>query len=206
MSPIASLLLLLPVLASAGPLLTRQAGQVATILSVTSDGPACPPGSLSTAISSDGTKVTAIFDKFRTEYQSTTGVAPEKRDLFCNIQWTLKFPIGCTRANFVTQTRGYPLITEGGVTGNYFPSYGLSPGNFPQGNSLPPTTFDTTVGDASWLREESPSADVQIRNENERNVRFEARTRLSIQPVSDKLAGVVYVDSIDLTIANQRAC
>jgi hypothetical protein len=198
-------LLLLPVLASAGPLVARQAGSVATVISATTEGPACPPGSSLVTIGPDSKNVTVTFSKFRTQYDAGTGQPPEERDLFCNIHWILKFPVGCTSATLLTQTRGKPQIEQGGVTGNYFPTYVLSPGNLAGVNNQE-TKFDSRDPFPDFTREESPTATVRINTANEQLVKFDARTRLSIQPISQTLVGVVTIDSVDLAIANQRAC
>ena len=194
---------LLPVLALASSLLPVRQAPRATITSLTSEGPACPPSSIGTTISTDGTVANVIFSTFRADYEA--GVTPPgERDLDCRVIFKLNLPIGCT--SFVPSTRyhGFVGITQGGVTGDVEPSYVLSPGQL-TGVNTSPTRFDSaSVKD--FIREDAPTAKVTIRNANEQTVTFESRTRMRVITNSDQVQGAVWMDALDINLKNQLSC
>jgi len=193
----------LPALTVASSVISARQAPLATITSVTSEGPACPPGSMSSQISDDGSKVTVIFSAFRADFQ--LGVTPPgERDLDCDVVFHLNFPIGCTKLIPDTIYRGYVQIDQGGVTGDLEPSYVLSGGKL-TGVNTTPTKFDSKAV-KDFLRDDTPNAEVTIRNPNEQGVRFESRTRMRVITTSSDVQGVVYLDSIDLNLRNQQTC
>jgi hypothetical protein len=194
---------LLPLLATASSLLPARQTNPARVASVTTEGPACPQGSFNLTNSIDGQRVTVIFDRYRANFQ--LGVTPPgERDLDCNRIFHLTFPIGCTKVTLDTQYRGFAQITQGGVTGHVAPSYVLSTAKL-DGVNEQPTKFDSRAV-KDFLRNDKPTASLTVRNSNGQAVQYESRTRLRVITTNSEVAGVVYMDAIDLALTNQRPC
>jgi hypothetical protein len=174
-----------------------------TITSVTAEGPACPSGSVTTDFAADKSKVTVTYSAFKADFQLGL-IPPGERDLDCDIVFHLNFPIGCTEVTTDTKYRGFAQIDTGGVTGDVEPSYSLSPGDL-KGVNPPPTKFDSKSV-KEFVRDDTPTANVTIRNANEQAVKFESRTRMRVITTSSEVAGVVWLDTMELDLRNQKTC
>jgi hypothetical protein len=194
---------LLPVLGLASSLLPARQAPLATITSVTTDGPACPPSTSNIKINIDGTIANIIFDAFQADYEA--GVTPPgERDLDCRIIFRIRVPIGCTTFVPTVAYHGFLDIRQGGVTGDLEPSYPISPGRL-DGVNTTPTRFDSQSM-KDFTRLDAPTARVTVRNPNEQIVTLESRTRLRIITINNQVTGVVRVDALDINLANQQVC
>jgi hypothetical protein len=195
--------LLVPTLATASSLLPARQVPLATITSVTAEGPACPSGSFSTNFSGGGAAVTVIYDAYKTDFQQGL-IPPPERDLDCDIVFHLNFPIGCTQVTAETTYHGFVWIETGGLTGDVEPSYILSPGQL-TGVDTAPTRFDSKAA-KSFVRDDKPTAKVTVRNANEQAVKFESRTRLRVITTGSEVSAAVWLESMYLSLSNQKTC
>ena len=129
---------------------------------------------------------------------------PNNYDLECKITFNIRFQVGCTKLTFDTLYRGLAKIEEGGVTGDVEPSHVFPKGQLGDYNKAA-TRFNSRNGD-NFLREDTPSGEITVSTPREQVTQYESHTRLRVVADGPDVVGVVYMDPIDLHLANQQIC
>jgi hypothetical protein len=198
---------LLPVLAAASPLITRQTApsEPAQLVSFSATGSGCPGGSYTTTITDDGTVITYGFSDYQVEVG--LGAPSEQREKQCDIVLRYQFPVGCTKATLKSTYHGYIQLDDG-VTGTFNSQYSLSPGQLTGGSPGAITVTSAQYGGAGnpFLKDDFTEARVQVNSPNQRVVTFTLRNRLLLQSNSQSVSG--FMDESDLTVAvlDQQVC
>lgn len=199
-------LLLLP-LAYASPLITRQTAlsEPAQLVSFSATGPGCPSDSYSVDITEDGTVITYGFSSYHVEVG--LGAPSEEREKHCDITLGVRFPVGCTKADFKSTYHGYVQLDDG-VTGTFGSQYSLSPGTLSGGSPPSVTVTSAAYGGSgnSFLKDDIAGAKVVVNSEWQRTALFTLRNRILVQANGGSVSG--FLDATDVTIAilNQAVC
>lgn len=197
-------LLALPALAAALPALVLpdiSARQVTPdnqiqIIFATAFGPGCPPNTFSTQISPDGKVITFGFDSYQTNVGGDT--PSSEREKFCDLSLVVKYPLGCSTATYTSTYHGFAIL-EPGVSGTFTSAYTLSPGS--TGSNPPPKTLGSGefANGGVYTKQDITTTTTCINTQNQRNVIFQARTRIFLIASNQTVFGTVTGD--DATIA-----
>ncbi|KAK4182780.1 hypothetical protein QBC35DRAFT_395284 [Podospora australis] len=191
--------LALPALAAAAsiqPLQSRQvAGGPRVVYAAQLGNPnGCPAGTFSFALSEGGLIGTIIFDAYNALVGP--GISTGEREKQCDFDVTIEFPIGCTTGNIIVHPRGDNFIANTD-TGVYSASYTLPKGQLPAGN---PPNIQYRSGQ-NFAAFQSIPASINIRNQNERNTTFTARTRIFLEtPLSNPQYSEFSIQNMDIYV------
>ncbi|KAK0639175.1 hypothetical protein B0T16DRAFT_497314 [Cercophora newfieldiana] len=199
--------LLLPCLAAATPLITRQTppSEPAQLVSFSATGSGCPSGSFSTDITDDGTVITYGFSSYQVEVG--LGAPSSQREKQCDITLRVQFPVGCTTAQFKSTYHGY-IQLDSGVTGTFNSQYSLSPGSLTGGSPPSVTVTSAQYGGAGnpFLKDDFAGARVVVNSANQRVVTFTLRNRILLQANSQSVSGFMDESDVTISILNQAVC
>ncbi|OIW27131.1 hypothetical protein CONLIGDRAFT_656331 [Coniochaeta ligniaria NRRL 30616] len=196
--------LFLPVAAFCAPVTvsSRQAAQI-QFTSITTSGPGCPQGSITTDVTADVTAFTLGFDKYQTLVGP--GVDGSNREKSCDIFLSLRYPLGCTSAVINTTYHGFAQL-DSGVVGTLSVAYILSPGSTT--NSPPPAMFPASswsIGEV-YTKRDSVTATENIQNTNQRDVSLTIRTRIMLIVANSTMAGTLSIDDATVAITTAQGC
>ncbi|KAK3319784.1 hypothetical protein B0T19DRAFT_488038 [Cercophora scortea] len=176
-----------------------------TVVSASSlGGNGCPTGKFSYTLSIDKTVGTLIFDVYR-GYVGPTA-PPDSRELFCDFAVVFRFPLGCTAGTITAIPGGYIQLGDG-INGTFSSQYTISPGTLgPNPANLVFTSAQWGGGGGDYTEVQAISVKENIRNENERNVTFTARSRLFLTAPGPDVTGQFGVDHLDISISQPTVC
>ncbi|KAK4164539.1 hypothetical protein QBC43DRAFT_334414 [Cladorrhinum sp. PSN259] len=206
-------LIALPALATAAalnpvaPVTPRQAPLVTFVSARSLGGNGCPTGQFGYTVNSSGTTGTLIFDVFQAYVGPTS--PPDTREKFCDFEVTFQFPLGCTTGTITTIPHG-TIRLEQGFSSTWQSQYTISPGQLganpanvvTRSSDLPVTPgtwYDYTVNHPISVRE-------NISNQNQRNVKFTARTRIFLTAPGPTSESTLIIDSADISVENTATC
>ena len=196
---------LLPSLAWASPLTLLPRQNQATITGVSFSGPGCTSGTTTADFATNGQSVTLGFDDYLTEINPGGTI---RRELFCDVTVTLRFPIACTNVNLATTYHGFAQI-DNGVTGRFTSQYTLSPGALNAGSSPPPSVFTSAqyggVGQ-TYTKLDTASGSVTVRDANQRSVSLVVRTRVALTQQNSNAGAIASVEDANIEITSQSRC
>lgn len=184
-------------------LLARQSTTGLGIKGVTTDeSEICASGTYAKVITQDQSNATLIFDSFKAVFDPNDSKAA--RELSCTVTFSIDFPPKkCSIATIETIYRGYAQVNAEGVTAEIAPTYELQGGKL--SGSLKATKFDAS-SNPDILRSDIQTANVTVGDASQQTLRFTTRTRLRVNVGSQTVTGVVYLDSIDLSVRNLKSC
>ncbi|KAK3689771.1 hypothetical protein B0T22DRAFT_514475 [Podospora appendiculata] len=191
-------------LASAAAIAEPRQAPVVTVVSATSlGGNGCPTGKFSYTLSIDKTVGTLIFDVYR-GYVGPTA-PPDSREQFCDFAVVFRFPLGCTSGTITAIPGGY-IQLGAGINGTFSSQYTISPGTLgPNPANLVFTSAQWAAG-GDYTEVQAIPVKETIRNENERNVTFTARSRLFLTAPGPDVTGQFGVDHMDISISQPTVC
>lgn len=185
----------LATLAAAASIQPRQASAPRVVAAAplgTSNG--CPPGTFSWMVAADGITGVLIFDIFNAWVGP--GSVPADREKFCDWVVTIEWPLGCTTGNIIVHPRGDNFI-EQSDTGTWMSQYNLGIGTLNPGN---PPNIQYKKG-TPFSQYNSVAASLNIRNPNQRNVTFTARTRIFLEsPIPGFPPSTLSIQSADIYV------
>ena len=129
---------------------------------------------------------------------------PSNREKFCNFEVVLEFPRGCTKGSLQVFPRGYVQLEDSRTTAE-----------FKSQNTLPGTTDPNTDRVLKWTGPANNNTLLQfwqlplredIRNENERQITFAARTRILVTQPGPTEESFLQIDSLDVAVVNPATC
>ncbi|GBG71804.1 hypothetical protein CBR_g9213 [Chara braunii] len=163
------------------------------IVGVSSNGNGCPPGSTEVILSSDLLAITAIFSKYTA---STPGAVAERRKS-CTLSVDLVYPTGFSYAVATVTYRGYAQL-EKGVVGTLAASYYFSgvPGTVKTLRKLPSPINDNFEYTDKFVTLAYTPCDLKA----PRNLNLKSEIRVTPSKSSSKAAGLITVDSKDLSL------
>lgn len=177
--------------------------------SVTHSGNGCPQGTVSTAVSPDGSSLSVLFDEFRAEVPQLNSPTPMKDTKNCALSFTATLPPG-TKADVLEitmQARGATVLDQGAEA--YFTSVLVGYNGIARSRGTPTVILtkqwkkrrNPTV-DESWT--ESPKPLVQIQSacsgSQGKDIRFDLKNHVVAEIPSGDVNryGMITVDSNDV--------
>ncbi len=197
-----NLLLLLPSLALSTPITPRQSS--AQITSVSLSGNGCPSGTYTVGTAPNGLSTNVGFDAYATEIGP--GANPSLRELTCDLNIIVNFPVGCTNAVIRSTYHGYAEIGTS-VAGFFRTQYNISPGSLTGGD--PPLATYTSAAWGSggvYTKTDLTTARVSVNHASQRNVNYVVRTRVYLTAQSSAFSGVLTDDDVSVEIVSQSSC
>ncbi|KAK3319197.1 hypothetical protein B0H66DRAFT_260528 [Apodospora peruviana] len=181
----------------------RQATPVVNVISARRLDGDCPAGSFTfTPNNADRPFGTIVFGNY------TAFVGPKdqssSRERFCNFEVVLQFPRACTKGDLLVQPRGFVQLGDARTTAT-FSSANVLPGKIGQD----PAALSWTgplVPEQNYVRNWQLPFQEDIRNENERNIVYAARTRIFVTQPGPNQESFLTVDSLDIGVLNPTTC
>lgn len=193
-----------------GLLLSQVAFSQINFNNVTYTGTGCPQGTVSTAVSPDGSSLSILFDEFRAEVPQMSNRTPGLDQKACALSFTATLPPGmmADKLEITMQARGATILDQG-VEG-YFASVLVGYNGLARSRGTPTMIavkqWRTRRGgapvDESWT--ESPKPVVQLQSAcsgaQGKDIRFDLKNHITAEiPNGDvNKHGMITVDSNDV--------